>query len=111
MRRIVTVTYTDPMYGQVTEDYGPFEDNQHLAAWLDVQDDRVTFGNHFRMELKLLGSVTVQPLPTLVLTEEARRELVAAMKLFDQTSKRAMPLSARRLRELVEDAFDGRGLQ
>jgi len=62
MRRIVTVSYVDPMYGSVVEDYGPFENNQHLAAWLDVQDRAVTFGNHFRMEVKLLGSVSV-PVP------------------------------------------------
>lgn len=70
MKRMVEVAFrlngTD-----VVERYGPFENNQHLAAWLDEQDHHARFGNHFRMELQLLGSVSV-PVPAVKRTTTKR---------------------------------------
>lgn len=63
MQRMVKVTFTDSDDREVVEHYGPFKDNQHFAKWLDLQDDNVTFGNHFQMELILLGDVQVPTPP------------------------------------------------
>jgi hypothetical protein len=61
MKRMVKVEFRNTEGTPVVEHYGPFQSNQHLAAWLDVQDTNVTFGNHFVMELQMLGDVAVPP--------------------------------------------------